>query len=290
MLKVLFINSFAQPDYLSNMIYIGLAERDDIEIYTYAAPFFLMKDIGWDNKFVINSKWEGVKKVPGFTVYEKVTKGPIIEWSQEIKNKIQERFYDKIIFSNIWRDTTFYLEATSSYNKKDIIFIDGDDHYLTVSEAAEYGKYFKRELYSEQNNIYPISMAVPTELVQENNLNKIKLFGNIYPGVVETYNFKTEKSYFDDYKQSYYGVTCKKGGWDCLRHYEILANNCIPYFLDLENCPPLTLHNFPKSIILETNKYAAKNLIHPNYNEINQTLLQYTRQHLTTQALINYIL
>ena len=55
MLKVLFINNFAQPDYLSNMLYMGLADNKDVELYTYAAPFHLIKHVGWDDKFIINS-------------------------------------------------------------------------------------------------------------------------------------------------------------------------------------------------------------------------------------------
>ena len=68
MLKVLFINNFAQPDYLSNMIYMGLANRSDIQLYTYAAPFHLIKDIGWDDKHIVNSKWEGVVSLLGTIV------------------------------------------------------------------------------------------------------------------------------------------------------------------------------------------------------------------------------
>jgi hypothetical protein len=29
----------------------------------------------------------------------------------------------------------------------------------------------------------------------------------------------------------------KKGGWDCLRHYEIIGNGCMPYFENIEKCP-----------------------------------------------------
>ena len=77
MLKVLFINNFSQPDYVSNMLYIGLANNQEVELYTYAAPFHLIAGIGWDDKFVTNSKWEGNVKVPGFTVCGKVKKGQL---------------------------------------------------------------------------------------------------------------------------------------------------------------------------------------------------------------------
>ena len=39
------------------------------------------------------------------------------------------------------------------------------------------------------------------------------------------------------YQNSLFSLTYRKTGWDCLRHYEILASGSIPLFLDLEKCP-----------------------------------------------------
>ena len=291
MLKVLFINSFAQPDYLSNMIYIGLAAKQDVELYTYAMPFHLIKGIGWDNGFVNNSKWEGVVKVPGFTVCGKVSKGPIIDYPQDIKVKILDKYYDKIIFSNIWKDQTFLNEVIRSYNKKDIIFIDGDDHELILESVVGKGTYFKRELYSDRTDIKPISMAVPDDIIIPfNPINKTQLFGTVYPGRPETYIFKSENSYYFDYYKSYYGVTFKKGGWDCLRHYEILANKCIPYFIDLDKCPKNTLFNWPKKFILQTNEYAKSCTVPVEYESLLQELCSYVKQNMTTSVLAKYVI
>ncbi len=55
-------------------------------------------------------------------------------------------------------------------------------------------------------------------------------FASLIPGVLSTYIYDTEEEYFKGYQRAFYAVTCKKAGWDCLRHYEILANGCIPYF------------------------------------------------------------
>jgi hypothetical protein len=49
----------------------------------------------------------------------------------------------------------------------------------------------------------------------------------------------------------------KKAGWDCMRHYEILGNNCIPYFVGLEDCPKNTLANLPKELLLEAKDLAG---------------------------------
>lgn len=291
MLKVLFINSFAQPDYLSNMLYIGLAERNDIELYTYAAPFHLINGIGWDDKFIVNSKWEGVVKVPGFTVCGKVKRGPIIDYPEEIKIKILNKFYDKIIFSSVWKDRTFYDEVIKAYNKKDVIFIDGDDHELVLEFTVNRGQYFKREHYTDRSDIKPIAMAVPDQvLLNYIPINKSQLFGCVYPGKTETYIFKKEDTYFYDYFKSYYGVTFKKGGWDCLRHYEILANRCIPYFIDLDKCPKNTLFNWPKKLILKTNEYAKSCIIPLEYELLLEELYSYVKQNMTTSVLARYVI
>ena len=55
---------------------------------------------------------------------------------------------------------------------------------------------------------------------------------------------------FKPYSNSIFAITNKKLGWDCLRHYEILMNGCIPLFLNIEDCPKLTLTTLPKDRLL----------------------------------------
>ena len=52
-----------------------------------------------------------------------------------------------------------------------------------------------------------------------------------------SYAFKSQKDYFDDLATSYYGITTKRSGWDCLRHYEIAAAGCVPCFRLLNEKP-----------------------------------------------------
>ena len=97
-----------------------------------------------------------------------------------------------------------------------------------------------------------------------------------------------------------FAITRKKAGWDCLRHYEILANGCIPLFLNIENCPKNILSLFPKNIILETNKFyysiSNKNITDltreeiTQYNKYKNLLFEYTRNNLTTISISKYIL
>ena len=96
-------------------------------------------------------------------------------------------------------------------------------------------------------------------------------------------------AYYIDYNKSYYGVTMKKAGWDCMRHYEILANHCVPYFIDLESCPKQTLTNLPKELLIEARELSL-NFDQSKYDIILNELFNYTRKNLTTKKLAEYLL
>jgi hypothetical protein len=81
----------------------------------------------------------------------------------------------------------------------------------------------------------------------------------------------------------------KKAGWDCMRHYEILGNYCIPYFIGLEDCPKNTLANLPKELLLE-GRELANNFDSQKYFIILDEIFNYTKENLTTKNIANYIL
>jgi hypothetical protein len=145
---------------------------------------------------------------------------------------------------------------------------------------------------------YPISFSIPSEKIVEKIPEKTRIVAHIIPGNLSTYIYDSEESYYQGYKESFFGITMKKGGWDCMRHYEILANGCIPYFVDLENIPENTMTHFPKDIIAETNKIFLDIMEKNTMDEADiqkcnyyiEKLLNYTRTHLTTTAMAKYIL
>jgi hypothetical protein len=49
--------------------------------------------------------------------------------------------------------------------------------------------------------------------------------------------FTDEQEYYADLQRSRFGVTTKRAGWDCMRHYEQAANGCVPCFRDLDQKP-----------------------------------------------------
>ena len=293
MLRVLFVNNFDHPDYLSNCVYIGLTLREDIDIHTYCIPSILFKGIGWNETMTLNSRYPKESGPPGFFVSGKIEKAPHVDTPMKTLLKVQEKYYDKIIWGNIWRDR-FYLEDAykAGYKREDMIALDGEDFQDGLDQISKETSYFKREIYEDlenDENFRPISFGIPDFLLYQKMPLKRKTLATIIPGDKSTYIFDNEDSYLKDYRDSYFGKTIKKGGWDCLRHYEILSSRCIPYFPEIENCPKKTLANFPKEIIEYTNSYAKDNKIPQDYNKINLELYQHCQKHLTCSQLINQI-
>ncbi|HAB99919.1 MAG TPA: hypothetical protein DCE71_08875 [Parachlamydiales bacterium] len=147
---------------------------------------------------------------------------------------------------------------------------------------------------------YPIQFSIPESKIVGRAPIKDRDFAFITPKDRSTYIYKSEEAYYQDYQRSYFAVTCKKGGWDCMRHYEILANGCIPYFIDLDQCPSNTMFFLPKDLIREAMHlpgvgYASMSIDHmrfdhKKYDEILNKLLDYTRSYLTARAMAEYIL
>ena len=146
----------------------------------------------------------------------------------------------------------------------------------------------------------PITFSIPAEKICESYNVKTKILSNLIPGDIDTYIYNTEEEYYNEYKQSYFAITIKKAGWDCMRHYEILANGCIPYFIDIEQCPENTMYLLPKNLFIESNvlydKFKNKNInelteeLINEYNVLQKKLIEYTKTYLTTDKLAKYIL
>lgn len=142
--------------------------------------------------------------------------------------------------------------------------------YLTPVSKV---KYFKRELIGEgaaysldrfwprplrkyiglPENSKPISFSIPEEkITQVNPLDKVKDFPThiVDPDVAgyfknsfysstgsDKHIFSSEDDYLEDLRRSRFGITTKRAGWDCLRHYELAANGCVLCFRDLDAKP-----------------------------------------------------
>lgn len=145
--------------------------------------------------------------------------------------------------------------------------------------------------------VYPISFSIPSSKIVDSIPPKTRLLAHIIPGNMHTYIYSTEPDYYKGYQESWFALTCKKAGWDCMRHYEIIANGCIPLFLDLPRCPPNTMTTFPKELIAKSNFLYFQILdtgMTIEYEEqcrcIINELLHIAREKMTCQATAQYIL
>jgi hypothetical protein len=138
--------------------------------------------------------------------------------------------------------------------------------YWLLPKAHKNFRYFKREwtpetiwnlwyqipprwlckYISAPKNLYPISFSIPEEKIVKDLPVKTKLFpkhivdhevASQVAGSVTSYAFESEADYYADLQAAKFGITTKRSGWDCLRHYEIAANGCVPCFRDLGKKP-----------------------------------------------------
>jgi hypothetical protein len=148
--------------------------------------------------------------------------------------------------------------------------------------------------------LYPITFSIPEiKITALSDLpEKRKLLSTIIPGDKSTYTFANEEDYYNEYRQSMFAITMRKSGWDCMRHYEIIANGCIPFFQNLEECPVNTMALLPKDLLAEANTLYNKFTKSPErtkelmdeYDALNGALQAFLRENLTTRAMANYVL
>lgn len=287
-MNILYITDYKQiakysggfiSDYQNDLLFYGLTE--------------LYKDKVVDSTPIISLYKENEDKIPKQNLWGGMTAFWLIDKDEvdrsDIEQKIKDKFFDVVIYG-AWRRCKDYFDLVSSlYPPRKIILIDGNDDQ-SLERPNNNILYFKRELVKKERNVFPISFAYPTNrFVDPSSIVKTKEYGHVIPGDKSTYIFKTEKEYYEDYQKSYYGVTTQKAGWDSLRHYEIIGNYCMPYFIGIDNCPKYTLDIWPKGLLKEGLEL-ANNFEIKRYGYILDELFDYASSQLTTLNLAAYVI
>lgn len=290
-MKILFLSQGNYPEYQGDLLFLGLRALLGADVVDVPKINILYEEtfrnnpeskrtIGWGN---------------GFTVYGLL---PSLDVDRsDIQEKIKNRFFDLIIFGCSYRSKPLLMFILQYYPKKNIVFIDGDDAPTLEKELIFRGFYFKRELTQTTPGVFPISFAAPSSIILDHvPTQKSRIFSICDPRDRSTYIYKDETSYYQGYQESLFGVTTQKGGWDALRHYEILANGCVPDFHNIQECPLLTCWNLPKYELIIAQKMAAqcRNKKQPpnldQYAELANMLLTYTKENLSDLSLAKYVL
>ncbi len=188
----------------------------------------------------------------------------------DIEERVKRKEFDVIIFGSIWRTQPWFHALKKWLTPQNTFMIDGEDTPRIHSSARNF-IYFKREFLPKSSYYYrykmippmvynrlwllpstiqPISFAIPKEKITWGVTRKDKkalLPLHIvdkevleYPAFKRALDgntghvFSNEADYYQNLREAKFGVTIKRAGWDCLRHYEIAANGTVQCFRDLE--------------------------------------------------------
>jgi hypothetical protein len=291
-MRILYISGAQGPDYLCDMLFHGLRSELGEDVVDAERLWYMYADEFGEGKHDRSQLYGR-----GFTLYGLLPSDSNVDRT-DLERKILSRYFDLIIYGSIHRCSHFLREVLLTYSPQQILFIDGEDHAAIVSQLLGHGIYFKRELASAIPGVRPIQFAIPQERIGTAPRPKLKLQAFVDPRDTRTYIHRNEASYYGDYAESLFGITMKKAGWDCLRHYEIMANGCIPWFLDLEKCPLATLVFLPKNELLQ-----ARQLLDSRglgffegsaglriWLELQQNIESIAQRQCTTRALAQYVL
>lgn len=250
MKRLLVLSSRMGPDYLADLFYCEMVHSGRYAIETNHLPAYFFSDY---------------PDIPGlygkgYTVFGKLDRrlaGGVRELaSEEIREAIAQRRYDKIVYTSIWRCSEFVDTALAHYPKQDIIVLDGED-LQAVADLSLKTTYYKRELTPQYTAVCrPVSFAYPTYFTPPQawrEAGKPYIVAPCVPHYTKSYIYLTEEAYFRQYARSLFGITTKKAGWDCMRHYEIIKAGAIPYFPDIRDKPPATMSEYPVALQEEAN-------------------------------------
>jgi hypothetical protein len=267
-MKILFIgNNAVLPDYLHDSVFHGLRELYGESVVDANKLWYLYKDTNLFDQ----ENFETMRKPLhgwGYTYGGNLDNLNIDR--TDIHQKIKSLYFDLIILGvcrgdprnnekAIYDRDELLNIALNVYPSKQLIFLDGSDGQdIKRADLINNGFYFKRE---NTGIGYPIWFAVPKEKFNF-DCSKKKLFSNNIPAHSrQNYFHFTENSYYSDFGESYFAITCKKGGWDCMRHYEIMSQGTLPYFIDIDHAPLQTMPLINRDFCQE-----VRNLIDIEYN------------------------
>lgn len=235
-------------------------------------------------------------------------------WSRAIEDipRSPDNFKDVdiVIYGNVRRQRTVdwrVLVNNREFAPK-VIYLDGNDDN---NIDPEFRPCYKRELHELRAGVFPIGFSIPDRLVRDVNIHqKTQLFqaSNQDPELTKhasaydfkapefrregSYVFSEEREYYDDLARSHFGITMKKAGWDCMRHYEILAAGTLVMFKHFDDKPTLCAPRCPHFLTYSNNDelmskvHALLPMGHPSeeYHQILAAQRQWLTEHATSSS------
>jgi hypothetical protein len=143
-------------------------------------------------------------------------------------------------------------------------------------------------IQNQVKGYYPISFGIfDPGSIKIHSEKKQSLISSIVPG--EPYSFNSEEEYLSNYESSYWAISHKKGGWDCLRHLEILKSGCIPLMHDARRIPRDAMFYYPKELLSKCYMEFTRTPFIPDESLLRH-LDAWIKKYLTTSALVKNML
>ena len=256
-LRILFLTE-SREDYLADSLLHGLISLGH-KVVDYPRKSILYQSI--DSSTLGN----GVSvRGHGFTLYGTLDERPVDR--SFVIQRLENNFFNLVVLGQVWRQWGQLLDLAPLLQTVPVVLLDGDDDtrlfHRSGTRLRRYGWqsfpiqsgscfYFKRELqalpaYSRFCKVLPASFSIPSEKIRSSDLacKHQQLASHCVDEEVAnacrlhaSYAFASEHDYYNDMASSRFAVTTKRGGWDCLRHYEISAAGALPCFRELESKP-----------------------------------------------------
>ena len=194
-------------------------------------------------------------------------------------------------FLSAKKKTRRFIPITGTYASQRLEHIDEltDDVIRVIT--MEHDEVYRLNIMCDHRDFVSLPYSIPDELIVDSApVHKKYVVSPLIPGDSADYAFSAgqESQYYDSYKSARFAITQKKGGWDCLRHYEIMANGAIPIFEELEKCPEATLASFPKRQLAEAKDellpWYGTDVQKELYEKHRARLLVHVRNHCSTSA------
>lgn len=227
----------AQGDYQENVILHGLRHilRDDL--------------IDYPRKKTMYGDFSNCKKENihgwGFTMFNR----SIPDVAKEKRAAALDEECDFVVYGVTDAYGVPDYPELNKLAKYGVVYIDGHDH-MKITKTPCFKREWCEEYVNGHKNVWSTGFGIPEHLIRPLDLERKKqliqntappysLFGPQILGINarKFYKFDIEEDYYDDMADSWFGLTCMKGGWDSMRHYEIMASGAVLLFRDYDKKP-----------------------------------------------------
>jgi hypothetical protein len=142
------------------------------------------------------------------------------------------------------------------------------------------------EVFRERG-VFPISFSNPRR-VSTLQGQRVRFLSEVIPG--EPYAFHDEDRYLQQYRESFFGLSTKKAGWDCFRHLEIAFSGSIPLVPGIGATPPGVMFAYPKSTWAEILAELSFNGPRIPSDGLIRNLAEYSEEYLSSRAMATFML